>query len=199
MGEPQVIGNRVLLGVQEKKIMKLYANLQEAEAALAKQVDMQFVLDIESTAEVREGCFADGICVIVDKYIEHHTDVTFGHMAQLAKLVDKLHKEKRVHGDLRLPNVLFGQGDIVHLIDFDGSCQVGRASFPPHPNVNSLGPQSRGSVLASKTIPAHFDWLCLPVPGRPAGAHWPPGRSAGDPVIHLGRRVHRPLDTSAGP
>ena len=71
ISDPEVIGNRVLLGRRERKIMKFYANHQDAELALEKQADMQSVLEARTNANLHDGCCVDGICVIVDDFIEH--------------------------------------------------------------------------------------------------------------------------------
>ena len=82
-------------------------------------------------------------------------------MINVAKMVDKLYKEGRVHGDMRPPNILFGHGDTVHLIDFDWSGPAGEVKFPQHPNGLVFGRHSSTSVTGSTKIPANFDWLCL--------------------------------------
>jgi hypothetical protein len=141
--------------------MKFYANHQDAELALAKQVDMQSVLGTQTNATLHDGCCVDGICVIVDDFIEHEDKITFPRLINVAKMVDKVFQAGRVHGDMRLPNILFGPGDTVHLIDFDWSGAAGEGKFPPHPNAVVFGRHSSTSVTGSKKIPSNFDWLCL--------------------------------------
>ena len=161
ISNPIVIGRRVLLGLNEKKVLKLYANRREADKALANQIVMQTILGVKTLAKVHDGCCAGGICAIVDDYIKHTEVVTFEHMKNLAKQVDKLFKAGYVHGDLRLPNILFLDDGCVRLIDFDWSGSIDAAHFPVCPNIELFKTHSKSKVSSVGRIAYNFDWCCL--------------------------------------
>ncbi len=81
--------------------MKFYTNHLDAELALAKQADMY------SCTMLHDGCSVDGICIVVDYFIEHYKKVTSNQVINLATKVNKLYKKGSVHCCLRIPNILF--------------------------------------------------------------------------------------------
>ena len=54
------------------------------------------MLEVRTNGSLHSGCCADGICVIVDDFIEHQHKVSFNHKINLAKTVDRLYKKGRV-------------------------------------------------------------------------------------------------------
>lgn len=56
-------------------------------------------------------------------------------VTNLKKIVEKLHQEEMVHGDIRAENVLVNaDGTDVRLIDFDWAGKIGVARYPPNLN-----------------------------------------------------------------
>jgi hypothetical protein len=155
---PTVIGNRVLRDKGGKKTMKFYANRTDAEDALARQQDMYAALEIRTNIKLHYGF---NICVLVDDFIQNSSNVTYNHLINLAKTVDKLFRNERVHGDLRLPNILFGPDDTIHIIDFDWAGPSGSCCFPPNVKVDAFGSYAKRFIASGTTIPAGFDWTCL--------------------------------------
>jgi hypothetical protein len=162
---PSVVVGRVLHGysvVGERIILKLYADLRSAQAALAKQEAIQKVLKYRNNAELKEGCDPMGMFAVLHKYCTSTPSITLDHVEQLALQVDKLHKEQFLHGDLRLPNIMFSEDDrTVTLIDFDWSGKFGEAAFPAGASPSAFGPIARNFVGPGKLIHPLFDWMCL--------------------------------------
>jgi len=158
-----VIGARVLFGVgsdKKEKTLKFYGSYLEAQTALDKQKAIQSILKVETKAKLCMGCSKDGICVLVDDY-HKAVEVTHNHFCSLVEQVDALYKQSMVHGDLRWPNTVFGEGGRAILIDFDWAGKVGEAEFPALVNKDSFGAYSSSFVGGGRLIPARFDWLCL--------------------------------------
>ena len=158
---PSAIGNRVLLDKIERKVLKLYANREDASAALSKQNMMQSVLESRTHPVMHVGCCSNGICVLVDDFIRSEKRITLSHLIDLVSKVDKLYKKGLVHGDLRLPNIIFGSGGVTYLIDFDWSGEGDTTCFPKHVNREAFGFHSQRYVVGGSRIPSQFDWLCL--------------------------------------
>eukprot|EP00291_Cryptomonas_curvata_P006033 CAMPEP_0172178592 /NCGR_PEP_ID=MMETSP1050-20130122/16129_1 /TAXON_ID=233186 /ORGANISM="Cryptomonas curvata, Strain CCAP979/52" /LENGTH=504 /DNA_ID=CAMNT_0012851343 /DNA_START=67 /DNA_END=1581 /DNA_ORIENTATION=+ len=161
---PSVVFGRVLHGFSilgESKILKLYADLNSARAALAKQEAIQKILKYGNKAELKEGCDPRGMFAVLHEYCVSTPSITLEHVEELARQVDILHKEHFVHGDIRLPNIMFSEDQAVTLIDFEWSGRVGEAVFPAGARVSAFGPTARNFVRPGEAIHPLFDWMCL--------------------------------------
>ena len=174
----ETIGGRVFLGEDSKgnqKVLKMYANHSSAEIALEKIKTVSKVLDHATSATEIKGCgWADlegGICAIQDDFFVEAGHVTVRHFSSLVTQVDKLWKAKIVHGDLRVPNILFLDDGVVRLIDFDWSGPFGEACFPATVNAAAFK-TNMSRVYPQGKIPSDFDFYCvaeiLKVLGNPA-------------------------------
>ena len=172
----RVISDRVLLGrrpcVQnprsfENKVLKFYENRAAAVDALERQNAALLLLGIgnEAHPELVEGCGADnlnGMCAVIDDYFARRSEeIMLDHLIALTEMVDKLHQNNWVHGDLRLPNIIFLGSGGVRLIDFDWSGRAGTISFPSKADAGAFGAIASQLVSPWETIPADFDWRCL--------------------------------------
>jgi serine/threonine protein kinase len=79
---------------------------------------------------------------------------------KVLEIVEKLHAQELVHGDIRQVNILVDQSTLgspdgvsVHIIDFDWAGQAGRAKYPLRINTQSIRrPRDvAGGVLITKT------------------------------------------------
>jgi len=78
------------------------------------------------------------------------TDEVVGAVEEAAK---RMHGEGFVHGDLRLPNILVGVGNLVKFVDFDWAGQAGQVLYPPFMNPRvSWHPDAR---QGEKILPDH--------------------------------------------
>ena len=164
LAHPRPIGNRVLQGwslSNTKKVLKLYASRTAAEQALSKQKAISEILGYDMSAELKEGCDPQGLCSIVDDYHCPSLDITIKHLIDLVRQIKLLQENRFIHGDLRVPNILFCEKDRAILIDFDWSGRFGAVSFPVLVRRESFGPQAQLHVAPNLCIPPDFDWLCL--------------------------------------
>jgi hypothetical protein len=167
-----VIGARVLKiqecdGSEEKRdmILKLYPNLAEAKIALEKQLQVEKVLKYESTVRLIKGRGFEntGMCALIDNFYPIASKITVKHMQGLVAQIDTLQRHKMLHGDLRLPNILFMNDGVVRLIDFDWSGIIGMVHFPAMVNSDAFEAPAQSLVLGGRRIVAEFDWKCLTV------------------------------------
>lgn len=159
-----VVYGRVLRGFDNTgklKILKLYADLGSASAALAKQAAIANILNYESRAELKEGCDSKGVSAVLDNFYPPAQSITIQQIVELANQVCRLHTEGFVHGDLRLPNIIFSEEGAVTLIDFEWSGKVGEAVFPARVSAAAFGPRARNFVAPGVSIDPLFDWMCL--------------------------------------
>jgi hypothetical protein len=163
---PRVIGDRVLRGLdgsdgKSHKVFKFYANRTDAEDALRRQKDVFASLDLTCVAELKEGCSIDGVHAVVDDFHSSLASITNGHLKNLACIIHKLSEKGMVHGDLRLPNIRFGERDKVSLIDYEWAGPKGKTSFPMNVCKKSFGSQAARQIRNGMPIPDDFDWHCL--------------------------------------
>uniref|UniRef100_A0A7S0NAJ0 Aminoglycoside phosphotransferase domain-containing protein n=1 Tax=Cryptomonas curvata TaxID=233186 RepID=A0A7S0NAJ0_9CRYP len=152
-----LLGNRVIVGVDERrkrKILKFYACKADAEKALA--VEKLAPGYAPGVAELAEGCADDGMYAVLDDFHESR-QVTYRHLIDLTRKVENLWKAGWVQGDLRLPNVIFGPGDVTTIIDWEWAGLVGNTMFPSNVRKNSFGPDAISRILPGELIPANFD------------------------------------------
>ena len=110
---------------------------------------------------MKEGCDSKEMSAVLDDYYTPALSITAQQIVELANQVCSLHKEQFVHGDLRLPNIIFSMDGAVTLIDFEWSGKAGEAVFPARVNVEAFGPRARKFLAAGKVIHHLFDWMCL--------------------------------------
>ena len=161
---PSVLGSRVLEGDSpdnRRMVLKLYANRHSAEQALAKHVNISEILKYTMNAELKEGCGSDGMCAIMDVYNTPTSYVTFDHLIDLVRQVKTLHESHYVHGDLRLPNIVFCSNGTTLLIDFDWSGKFKTIFFPAHVRKASFGKLAQRFITAKCPMASRFDWVCL--------------------------------------
>jgi hypothetical protein len=172
----QVIGERVLLGDSptslinpsengQQKVVKFFANRLNASNAIERQKTIAQCLNYTVNPKLIEGCGAvqgaDGMCAVVDNYIEETEFLICNHFISLTEQIYALYKHGLVHGDLRLLNVLFLKDGTVNLIDFEWSGKFGEARFPKEVNIGAFGNNSQWSISPGALIPREFDWYCL--------------------------------------
>ena len=158
--DADVLGYRVIEGVDEsskRKILKFYACKADAEKALAVEKSLP---GYDGVAQLAEGCASDGMHAVLDDY-HPSSEVTYRHLINLTTKVNNLRKVGWVQGDLRLPNVIFGPGDIATIIDWEWAGLVGKTKFPLNVRRISFGPLGSAEINAGELIPANFDFLCL--------------------------------------
>ena len=165
---PEVLADRVLLSRDNGTTFKFYENRKAAVDAIVRQnIALQFLGTVhEAHPKLVEGCGAgtlNGICAVLDDYVNALPDekVTYDHLITLTEMVARLHENKWVHGDLRLPNIIFLTAGRVRLIDFDWSGKAGAVSFPSKANADAFGLMAARLVRPERHIPANFDWICL--------------------------------------
>uniref|UniRef100_A0A7S0QQD5 Protein kinase domain-containing protein n=1 Tax=Cryptomonas curvata TaxID=233186 RepID=A0A7S0QQD5_9CRYP len=81
-------------------------------------------------------------------------------MINLTNIVDQLHSNGFVHGDLRPQNIVFEDADTVTLIDFEWAGAAGIAKFPVNVIANNFG-EAGSHVFSNSEINSNFDWYCL--------------------------------------
>jgi serine/threonine protein kinase len=111
------------------------------------------LLGLNFVAVLKEGYSNDGVHAVIDDYLVNYPPVTNGHLRNLVRIVQTLFKEGMVHGDLRLPNILFGERDEVNLIDFEWAGPKGTTSFPVSVCKESFGPQASKQNQAGDADP----------------------------------------------
>ena len=161
---PSAIYGRVLRGfdnTDESKILKLYKDRGSASAALDKQAAIAKILKYECRAELKEGCDSTGMCAVLENFYAPTQFITIQHIVELASQVWRLHTDHFVHGDLRLPNIIFSEDAAVTLIDFEWSGKAGEAVFPARVSAGAFGSRARKFVAPGKIIHPLFDWVCL--------------------------------------
>jgi len=165
----KVISNVVLKGTGKDgaiKVLKFYESLEAAESAVSAQNEVAAVTgnNIDPGAlTIFKGCGADrqqqGLCAVLSDFVKTTTAVSYLHLLDLAHCVHSIYAMGFVHGDLRVPNILFKEDQTVTLIDFEWS---GRGkTFPQTVNPAAFFSYARPSVCAGGIIQADFDWLCL--------------------------------------
>ncbi len=117
------------------------------------------ILKYEKKAELKEGCDPTGMFAVLHEFCISTPSITFDHVEQLVRQV--LHKKRFLHGDLRLPNIIFSEEQAVTLLDFEWSGKVGEASFPAGANASVFGRTASHYVLPGKAIHPLFNWICL--------------------------------------
>eukprot|EP00291_Cryptomonas_curvata_P026528 CAMPEP_0172158972 /NCGR_PEP_ID=MMETSP1050-20130122/4687_1 /TAXON_ID=233186 /ORGANISM="Cryptomonas curvata, Strain CCAP979/52" /LENGTH=146 /DNA_ID=CAMNT_0012828459 /DNA_START=299 /DNA_END=736 /DNA_ORIENTATION=+ len=128
-GLPRFIGDRVLRGSTEKdrgNVIKFYIDKASAEKAVGNKRQIETALGIgdpteESPGEavIFEGC-GGGLCAVQDKYIGGAAvKISIEHLKNLTEVVSTLYSKNLLHGDLRLPNIIFRDDLTVSLIDFE--------------------------------------------------------------------------------
>ena len=165
MEQSLIIGHRVLKGVGAdgvQKTLKFYTNESAASQALENQKLLEDACgDGPCAATLRTGCGPDGMCAILDNYINSASRITYHHMKNLTEKVGKFQEGSLIHGDLRVQNIIFGQQNAVYLIDFEWAGKFGVAKFPTNANHLAFGSRAKLFVDAGSVIPKNFDWICL--------------------------------------
>jgi serine/threonine protein kinase len=142
-------------------VAKFYPNKQTAENAVKQQKDILAVLKKERDPEIFEGCCGPcGLYVVIEKFITSANVVTRLHMINLTIMVDLLHSNGFVHGDLRPQNIVFEDTGTVTLIDFEWAGTAGIAKFPVNVSAGVFGEAGR-YVYSDGRINRNFDWYCL--------------------------------------
>lgn len=163
ISSPEAIGDRVLKGFggTTGKVFKFYANRADAVDALQRQEAVFTLLGLNFVAVLKEGYSNDGVHAVIDDYLVNYPPVTNGHLKNLVRIIQTLFKNGMVHGDLRLPNILFGERDEVNLIDFEWAGPKGTTLFPVNVCKESFGPQASKKIRPGMPIPDDFDCHCL--------------------------------------
>jgi hypothetical protein len=163
-GRVEIIGDRVIRGPDElgkMKVVKFYPNKETAESAARQQVTILAALKQQRDAIVVEGCCGScGICAVIEDFVASAEVVTTEHLISLTDVVDVMHSQDLVHGDLRVQNIVFQDAGAVTLVDFEWAGSVGNARFPDNVCQDSFEGASR-HVYPGTRIGKDFDWYCL--------------------------------------
>jgi serine/threonine protein kinase len=87
--------------------------------------------------------------------------ISIEHLKCLTKMVSSLCRGGLVHGDLRLPNIIFCEDGKITLIDFEWAGPAETAKFPNDVNREAFGKRAQQLICSSGSIPLAFDWRCL--------------------------------------
>ena len=163
---PKFIAPRVLLTTDTSesgvyKVLKFYPDMASATSAVANRKLIEEALQLPlANYPIIEGC-GGGICALQDEHITQCANVTISHVKKLAEIVSILRSKQLVHGDLRLPNIIFHGDSYVSLIDCDSAGKVGSCFFPSTARAQAFGSRASGYVVGDKEIPEEFDVYCL--------------------------------------
>ena len=78
----------------------------------------------------------------------------------IAKILDKIHTLDLVHADIRIGNLIFGDGDTAYIIDFDFTGQVDE-HYHERYNSISVVQERHVDAVAGKAKQYHHDWFSL--------------------------------------
>ncbi len=156
-----VIGNRVLVGLNEHakmKTFKFYACKETEEKVLAAE---KAAPGYHGVAELVEGCADDGMHAVLDDFHLSWHRITYKQLIQLTRKVDTLYKASWVHGYLLLANIIFCFDNVTAIIDWEWAGPVGTTRFPLNVNKGVFGRLASSHVSSGGLIPPDFDFLCL--------------------------------------
>jgi serine/threonine protein kinase len=108
-------------------------------------------------------CESTDLVVIRYPYLEgSHQPRSVGQWIALLRCVQLLHRERIVHGDLRLSNLVFSiTSDVVTIIDYDFAGHHEDKKYPPRFNCNIDDGARHRSATAGRALLYEHDWFAV--------------------------------------